>query len=137
MGVHPHVAVYPHMEGVPSFGGYSPNTDDLKWSTKARGWGESSLHTSYKNNLIQKDAAIGIVYTLLFSIGIILISGYAKNADIDVDCVLFGDLGNIPFVEHINFLGINFPADTLFLLALSLVIILLISFGLKKYMSKR
>ncbi|MFL2582080.1 MAG: metal ABC transporter permease [Flavobacteriales bacterium] len=37
-----------------------------------------------------KDSSIGIIYTLLFAIGIILITSKAKNADIDVDCVLFG-----------------------------------------------
>ena len=86
-----------------------------------------------KKGAIQKDAAIGIVYTLLFSIGIILISSYAKNADIDVDCVLFGDIGNIPFVQSISVLGIGFPSDTLFLIGLCLIIVLLFSFGLKGF----
>ncbi len=92
-----------------------------------------AMNSLSKNNLVQKDAAIGIVYTLLFSIGIILISAYAKNADIDVDCVLFGDLGNIPFVKSIVVLGIPFPSDTLFLLILSAVILLLITLGLKGF----
>jgi manganese/zinc/iron transport system permease protein len=70
-----------------------------------------------KKGGFQKDAAIGIMYTFLFSIGIILISSYAKNADIDVSCVLFGDIGNIPFTKGIEILGFEIPKQT-FLLGL-------------------
>lgn len=60
----------------------------------------------------QKDAAIGIVYTLSFSIGIILTSYGAQNADLDVECVLFGDIGNIPFQNSMDVLGVNLPIAT-------------------------
>jgi manganese/zinc/iron transport system permease protein len=47
---------------------------------------------------IQSDAAIGITYTLLFAIGMILISGFMEgNADIDQECVLYGDISMISF----------------------------------------
>lgn len=81
----------------------------------------------------QKDSAIGIVYTFLFSVGIILISAYAKNSDIDVDCVLFGDLGNVPFTEPIQVFGILFPKETWFLLLLSALIIAVMYFGWKGF----
>ena len=49
-----------------------------------------------KRARIQSDAAIGITYTLLFAIGIILIQGYSGgNVDIDLDCVLYGDIALI------------------------------------------
>ena len=54
-----------------------------------------------------KDSSIGIIYTLLFAIGIILITAKAKNADIDVDCVLFGDINTTPLVNRI--MGIPTP----------------------------
>jgi manganese/zinc/iron transport system permease protein len=47
---------------------------------------------------IQSDAAIGITYTLLFAIGMIMISGLMQgNADIDQECVLYGDISMINF----------------------------------------
>ena len=47
-----------------------------------------------KSNL-PKDASIGFVFTTLFAIGIIMVSVYADNIDIDADCVLHGELGFI------------------------------------------
>jgi manganese/zinc/iron transport system permease protein len=50
-----------------------------------------------KNKLIKKDAAIGIVYTFLFSIGIILLSKYATRIHIDTNSVLLGELVFAPY----------------------------------------
>lgn len=45
---------------------------------------------------IQADASIGITYTLLFAIGMIMISTLMQgNVDIDMECVLYGDIGLI------------------------------------------
>jgi len=45
---------------------------------------------------IQGDASIGITYTLLFALGMIMISGWMKgNVDIDMDCVLYGDIAMV------------------------------------------
>tara|TARA_B100001769_G_C22017747_1_gene546957 strand:- start:242 stop:1099 length:858 start_codon:yes stop_codon:yes gene_type:complete len=76
-----------------------------------------------------KDSSIGIIYTFLFAIGIILITSKAKNADIDVDCVLFGDINTIPIVDKI----IGIPAPTFNLLIISLITIPIILFGLKGF----
>lgn len=38
------------------------------------------------------DAAIGIVFTALFALGVILLSALARDADLDLRCVLFGDV---------------------------------------------
>ncbi|WP_245593078.1 metal ABC transporter permease [Crocinitomix catalasitica] len=49
-----------------------------------------------KKAKIQGDASIGITYTLLFAVGMILISTWLKgNVDIDMDCVLYGEIGLI------------------------------------------
>ncbi|HAY88201.1 MAG TPA: iron ABC transporter, partial [Bacteroidetes bacterium] len=45
-----------------------------------------------KKARLQSDAAIGISYTLLFAIGIILISKFGANADLDQQCVLYGEI---------------------------------------------
>lgn len=49
-----------------------------------------------KKAKIQGDASIGITYTLLFAVGMIMISGWFRgNVDIDLDCVLYGDIAMI------------------------------------------
>ena len=76
-----------------------------------------------------KDSSIGIIYTLLFAIGIILITAKAKNADIDVDCVLFGDINTTPLVHRI--MGI--PAPTFNLLIIGTITCIVVLFGLKGF----
>ncbi len=45
---------------------------------------------------IQGDASIGITYTLLFALGMIMISTWMQgNVDIDMECVLYGDIAMI------------------------------------------
>lgn len=45
---------------------------------------------------LQTDAAIGVVFTFLFAVGIILISAFAGKVDIDQDCVLYGEIAYVP-----------------------------------------
>jgi manganese/zinc/iron transport system permease protein len=47
--------------------------------------------------LVREDAAIGLVFPFLFSIGIILITRYASDIHLDVDVVLLGELAFVPF----------------------------------------
>lgn len=76
-----------------------------------------------------KDSSIGIIYTLLFAIGIILITSKAKNADIDVDCVLFGDINTTPLESKI----LGLPTPTFNLLLISIITTPIILFGLKGF----
>jgi manganese/zinc/iron transport system permease protein len=46
---------------------------------------------------VQHDAAIGLIYTFLFAIGVILVSQFAGMADLDQDCVLYGEVAFVPF----------------------------------------
>lgn len=45
---------------------------------------------------IQADASIGITFTWLFALGVILISAYAGDVDLDQDCVLYGEIAYVP-----------------------------------------
>ena len=45
---------------------------------------------------LQTDAAIGVTFTFLFAVGIILISVFAGQVDIDQDCVLYGEIAYVP-----------------------------------------
>jgi manganese/zinc/iron transport system permease protein len=46
---------------------------------------------------LQVDASIGIVFTLFFSIGVILVSLYADHLDFDRDHIIYGEITFIPF----------------------------------------
>ncbi len=48
-----------------------------------------------KGNL-QTDASIGVTFTWLFALGIILISAYTGQIDLDQDCVLHGEIAYVP-----------------------------------------
>lgn len=59
-----------------------------------------------KSDKINHDGATGLVFPLLFSIAIILISMFAKNVHLDVDMALMGEIIFSSF-KRINILGIN------------------------------
>ena len=50
-----------------------------------------------RTGLVREDAAIGLVFPLLFSLAVILISRYAGNVHLDADAVLLGELAFAPF----------------------------------------
>ncbi|NBB73392.1 MAG: metal ABC transporter permease [Bacteroidetes bacterium] len=50
-----------------------------------------------RTKLVKEDAAIGIVFPVLFSLGVILIARYAGDVHLDTDVVLLGELAFAPF----------------------------------------
>jgi manganese/zinc/iron transport system permease protein len=45
---------------------------------------------------MHEDASIGVVFPALFSIGVILVSRYTAQVDLDLDCVLYGEIAYVP-----------------------------------------
>jgi len=75
---------------------------------------------------IKPDAAIGIVFSSLFAIGVILISAFADKIDLDAECVLYGELGFIPLQDVVMFGGMEIGPEPVVRMA----IIGLIAIGL-------
>lgn len=50
-----------------------------------------------ETKLVAEDSAIGLIFTALFSIGVIIISRHAGNVHIDIDAVLLGEIAFAPF----------------------------------------
>jgi manganese/zinc/iron transport system permease protein len=46
---------------------------------------------------VQSDASIGVVFTALFAVGVVLISMYTRDIDLDLDCVLYGEIAYVPW----------------------------------------
>jgi manganese/zinc/iron transport system permease protein len=61
----------------------------------------------HKTTRVKQDAAIGVVFSTLFAIGVILISIYADKVDLDQECVLYGEIGFVGMEPGLHFLGIN------------------------------
>ena len=60
------------------------------------------IHTRTR---IKQDAAIGITFSTLFAIGVVLISVYADKVDLDADCVLHGEIAFVSIQPFITFGG--------------------------------
>ncbi len=48
-----------------------------------------------KQNGVQADAALSVTFTALFALGVILISLYTRQIDLDLDCVLYGEIAYV------------------------------------------
>ena len=61
----------------------------------AVGMGAAFLVQSVQSNSrVKEDASLGIVFTSLFALGVVLINLYAGQADLDPGCVLYGNIEN-------------------------------------------
>ena len=90
------------------------------------------IETFNKKGGLQKDAAIGITFTWLFAIGVILLSLYADDVHIDQDCVLFGEIAYVALEPLISYIpGISAPNTVWVLGIVMLLIIAMIFFGYK------
>jgi len=87
-----------------------------------------------KKGGVQGDAAIGLTFTFLFSIGVILIAAYAKNVHLDQDCVLHGiiDYVALDTLSTGTFLDI-LPRPMWILGGLTLAVITLVIIGYKGF----
>lgn len=80
---------------------------------------------------LQGDAAIGLTFTFLFAIGVILIAAYAGQIDLDQDCVLHGEIAYVPLNTLITAGGTNLGPTAIWILGsvfLSVVVFVFIGY---------
>lgn len=78
---------------------------------------------------VQQDASIGIVFTTLFAIGVILIATSVGNAHLDVKHALMGEITFVPWnLIELPLVGEIPQATALLLLVLCIVLIFIIAF---------
>jgi manganese/zinc/iron transport system permease protein len=58
---------------------------------------------------IKQDAAIGIAFTGMFALGVLLLRLFASRVDLDPDCVLFGSLESAVLRERWEIFGLLIP----------------------------
>ncbi|MBC8367745.1 metal ABC transporter permease [bacterium] len=68
-----------------------------------------------RSGRLKEDAAMGLVFPALFSLGIVMITRYAGNVHLDVDAVLLGELAFAPF-DRFEVGGVDLGARHLWLM---------------------
>jgi manganese/zinc/iron transport system permease protein len=82
---------------------------------------------------LQTDAAIGVSFTSLFALGIILISVYAGQVDLDQECVLYGEIAYVPIDLWITESGQSLGPRAPYIAGIILVInLLFVGLGYKE-----
>lgn len=85
-----------------------------------------------KSGRIKNDAAIGLVFPLLFSLGVLAVSHYFKNVHLDMDAVLYGEIAYAPF-NPLVIGGVNLGAESLWIMGtMALLNVLFITFFYKE-----
>lgn len=77
----------------------------------------------YKNRLVKKNDALGIVYPMFFSIAVIIISKWFRNVHLDVDMVLMGNPLFAPFIRVLGLPRSAVVMGLIFLINLIYVVI--------------
>lgn len=67
-----------------------------------------------KTKRVKDDAAIGLVFPVLFSIGVLLLNLYARNVHIDTHTVLLGEIGFV-WLDTVAVFGLQVPKAVLWM----------------------
>ena len=87
------------------------------------------IETIHKRTRVKQDSAIGIAFTSLFALGVVLINVFAAKVDLDQECVLYGEIAFIPLEPLASVAGIPLAPPTVLrmavvaLLTLALVLV--------------
>lgn len=84
-----------------------------------------------KTGLVKEDTAIGLVFPVLFSIGVIMIAKNANDVHLDIDAVLLGELAFAPF-DRLLISGVDVGPKSLWIIGSILIITLLLLYAFFK-----
>ena len=74
-----------------------------------------------RSGWVRQDAALGVVFTTLFAVGLIMLRQFADKSDLDLDCVLYGQLETVG-------LGARIPGEAIacgFMLLINVLLVVL------------
>lgn len=87
----------------------------------------------HKKARLQTDASIGVTFTWLFAIGVVLISLFAGKVDLDQDCVLYGEIAYVPLDLIVTDSGKIIGPKAIYVMSAILILVLLfITIGYKE-----
>lgn len=70
---------------------------------------------------LMHDTSMGIVFTTLFAIGVIIISMFTRQVDLDLDCILYGEIAYVPW-DRWFFMGTDMGPRPVWILGLVFLI---------------
>ena len=82
----------------------------------------SLIETLHSTSRVKEDAAIGIVFTSLFALGVVLLSAFAGNAHIDTQHVLYGQLELVASGANVSPGGRDIPVAVVQMAAVAVVV---------------
>lgn len=68
------------------------------------------IHTKSR---VKQDAAMGITFSTLFAIGVVLTAVYADKVDLDAECVLYGEIAFVPLEPMVSLAGLSIGPESL------------------------
>lgn len=80
---------------------------------------------------LQTDASIGVTFTWLFAVGVVMITLFAGKIDLDQDCVLYGEIAYVPLDLMVTDDGTNLGPRAIYILGV--VFLIVITFILSGY----
>jgi manganese/zinc/iron transport system permease protein len=87
----------------------------------------------HKKARLQTDASIGVTFTWLFAVGVVLISVFAGKVDLDQDCVLYGEIAYVPLDVIFTPDGENIGPKAIYVMSFILIgIVIFISLFFKE-----
>lgn len=66
------------------------------------------IQTLHRYGGVAEDSGMGIVFTAMFSVGVLLLSNFAAQVDLDQSCALYGDIAFVP-IRQMKVLGFRIP----------------------------
>lgn len=89
------------------------------------------VETLHRRGGMAQDASIGVSFTWLFAIGVIIISRFAGDVDLDQECVLYGEIAYVP-LDVVTIGGTDIPEAVLMLGGIFLLNLLVVALGYKE-----
>jgi manganese/zinc/iron transport system permease protein len=84
---------------------------------------------------LRTDTSIGIAFTWLFALGVILLSAFAGQVDLDQECVLYGDIALVPFDLYFDASGLEYGPRAAYTMGVVLLVIVLVLYiGRKEFL---
>lgn len=81
------------------------------------------IETLHRRGMLQIDASIGLTYTSLFALGVILTSAFTGDVDLDLDCILYGEIALAPLYT-LDIGGVDMGPRAVWIVGGALVLVL-------------
>ncbi len=82
------------------------------------------VETIQRTTRVKADAAMGITFSSFFAVGVILVTAFSDQVDLDADCVLYGELVFVPFFDPVTIAGVYLGTVPVFRMGVVLLVLL-------------